>query len=92
MEEAARQQKKVKIVTEKKDTFKFNYIDFEDGQFFGVNETEGEEVKVPINPEEIVSVNLKKKGMPTWAIIVISALAGVAIFIGIAFIGYASGW
>ena len=90
IEEATRQQKKVKIVTEQKATYKFNQIVFEDGQLYGENVIKGEKVKVPINPEEIVSVNLKKKGMPTWAIVVISALAATAIFIVIGAIALAS--
>ena len=86
MEEAARQQTEVKIVTEKKDRYKFNQINFEDGQFYGVNVIEGEKVTVPINPEEIISVKLKNKGMPMWAIVVISVISGAALLFGILWI------
>jgi len=84
LEQAALEQKEVKITTASDETIKYKYIIYEDGQFYGVKDNPGEDVKFPINVDEVYEVLLKKGGLSTWAWIGI--IGGVLI---IAFIIFA---
>jgi len=88
LEQAAQEQKEVKITLTSDETVKYKYIVYEDGQFYGVNDNPGEDVKLPISTEEVAEVWMKEKGLPTWAIVVISAIGGALLLIGIAFLAY----
>ncbi|MBT8235654.1 MAG: hypothetical protein KJO04_05645 [Bacteroidia bacterium] len=92
LEQAVQEQKEVKIVTIDDDTLKYKYIVYEDGQFYGVNDNPGEDVKFPISTEEVAEVLMKEKGLPTWAIVVISAIGGAVLLMGIAMLAYSQGW
>ncbi len=92
LEQAAQDEKAVKIVTVTDDSYKYNYIVYEDGLFYGVKDNPREDVKFPINAEEVVDVMLKDRGMPTWAIVVISAVAGAGLLLLIALWGVSAGW
>ena len=83
LKQAAQEEKAVKIITVDDDTYKYKYIVFEDGQFFGVKDNPGEDVKFPINADEVYEVFEKKGRFPTWAIIVIAGgvLLGVIAII-----------
>ncbi len=83
--------KAVKIITVNDDWYKYNYIVYEDGLFYGVKDNPGEDVKFPINTEEVADVLMKKGGFPTWAIVVISAVAGAGLLLLIAYISVSSG-
>ncbi len=84
LEQAAQQEKAVKIITVDDDTYKYKYIVYEDGQFYGVKNNPGEVVKFPINSEEVTAV-LMKKGLPWWAwtLIVIGGLGVIVIIIAL---------
>ena len=90
LEQAAQDEKSVKIITVNDDTYKYKYIVYEDGQFYGVKDNPGDDVKFPINAEDVAEVLKKEGGLPTWAIVVISALGGIALFIAILAILYAN--
>ncbi len=79
LEQAAQQEKAVKIITVDDDTYKYKYIVYEDGQFYGVKDNPGEDVKFPINAEEVADVLMRGEGLPTWAIVVISVVGGMAL-------------
>ncbi|WP_297695306.1 hypothetical protein [uncultured Eudoraea sp.] len=66
LEQAVREQKEVKIVTVDDNAYKYKYIVYEDGQFYGVKDNPGEDVRFPINVEEVEEVLMKKK-LPWWA-------------------------
>ncbi|WP_157473404.1 hypothetical protein [Eudoraea adriatica] len=85
LQQAVQEEKAVKIVTVDDDAYKYKYIVYEDGKFYGVKDNPGEDVKFPITVEEVEEV-LMKKGLPWWA----WALIGVAV-IGIAIIIVAAG-
>ena len=76
LQQAAQEEKAVKIVTIDDNTYKYKYIVYENGQFFGVKDNPGEDVKFPITVEEVEEV-LMKKGMPWWAwtLIIIGGIA-----------------
>lgn len=90
LEQAAQDEKSVKIITVNDDTYKYKYIVYEEGQFYGVKDNPGDDVKFPINAEDVAEVLKKEGGLPTWAIVVISALGGIALFIAILAILYAN--
>ena len=83
--QAAQQEQAVKITTVDDDTYKYKYIVYEDGQFYGIKDNPGENVKFPIDTEAVTAVMIKK-GLPWWG----WALIGVAV-IGIAFLIVAAG-
>ncbi len=79
LEQAALEQKEVKITTASDETLKYKYIVYEDGQFYGVKNNPGEDVKFPINVDEVYEVLAKKGGLSTLAIIAI-AVGSLLIF------------
>jgi hypothetical protein len=88
LEQAAQDEKAVKIITITDETYQYNYIVYEEGQFYGVKDNPGDDVKFPINAEDVAEVLKKEGGLPTWAIVVVSALAGIALFIVILAIAF----
>jgi hypothetical protein len=89
--QAVQEEKAVKIITVDDDTSKYNYIVYEEGQFYGVKNNPGEDVKFPINSEEVTDVLKKEGGRPTWAIVVISVLGVIVLFLGFASGFFANG-
>ena len=81
LEKAAQEEKAVKVISIDDDTYKYKYIVYEDGQFYGVKDNPGEDVNFPIDTEEVTSV-MMKKGLPWWAWVLI----GAAVITGILFI------
>jgi len=84
LEKASQERIKIKITNKEGETFKYKYITFEEGQFYGVHEPEefGEFVKVPLDSEDIINVRTKNKSASTWVtilVITVPALAIVAI-------------
>ena len=67
LKQAAQEEKAVKIITVDDDTYKYKYIVYEDGQFYGVKDNPGEDVKFPIDKEEVANLLMKNGGIPWWA-------------------------
>ncbi|NNK30233.1 MAG: hypothetical protein HKP04_05200 [Flavobacteriaceae bacterium] len=84
LEKAAQEEKAVKVISIDDDTYKYKYIVYEDGQFYGVKDNPGEDVKFLIDTEEVAEVLMKKGAIPWWAwpLIVIGGLFVVS------FVGY----
>ena len=81
LEQAANTKKAVKVITVDDDSYKYKYIVYEDGQFYGVKDNPGEDVKFPIDTEEVTAV-MMKKGLPWWAWTLIgAALIGIIFLI-----------
>ncbi|WP_339627928.1 hypothetical protein [uncultured Maribacter sp.] len=78
LEQAVQDEKSVKIITVTDDSYKYKYIVYEDGLFYGVKDNPGEDVKFPINADEVAEV-LKKEGLSTWAMIAIIAIPVIII-------------
>ena len=85
LEQAAQEEKAVKVITVDDDSYKYKYIVYENGEFFGVKDNPGEDVKFPITVEEVEEV-LMKKGFPWWAwvLMIAGGIFLILIFIGIA--------
>jgi hypothetical protein len=73
LQQAVQEEKAVEIVTVDDDNYKYKYIVYEDGQFFGVKDNPGEDVKFPIAIEEVEEVLMKNGGIPWWAWVLMSA-------------------
>ncbi|MCX2719723.1 hypothetical protein [Lentiprolixibacter aurantiacus] len=80
LQQAVQEEKAVKIITVDDDSYKYKYIVYEDGQFYGVKDNPGEDVKFPIDTEEVATVLMKKE--PWW----VGTLSGLA-FLAIIFLG-----
>ena len=83
LEEAAEIEQAVKVITVDDDTYKYKYIVYEDGQFFGVKDNPGEDVKFPIATEEVADVLVKNGKIPWWAwpLIVIGGVFVISLVI-----------
>ena len=66
LDEAARQEGKVKTRTVEGKKIKYKKIIQTDGQFYGTKRISGDLVQYPLSPEEISTVRLKNKSASTW--------------------------
>ena len=83
LEQAAQEEKSVKVITVDDDSYKYKYIVYEDGEFFGVKDNPREDVKFPIDTEEVTAV-MMKKGLPWWAWTLISVtVIGIVLWIAL---------
>ena len=66
LEQAAKSEVKVKVITKADETYKFHHIGFEDGKFYGEQKTTGyKNVIIPLQDNEIYKVLLKDKSTST---------------------------
>jgi hypothetical protein len=65
LEQAAKEQLKAKVKTNTNKTYKFQRIGFEDGEFYGLQKTKGEIVRVSLQDNEISKILLQDKTMST---------------------------
>ena len=81
LEKASQERIKTKITNIEGETFKYKYVTFEEGQFYGVHEPEefGEFVKVPLESEDIINVRTKNKYASTWVTILVITVPALAI-------------
>ena len=81
LEKASQERIKTKITNIEGETFKYKYVTFEEGQFYGVHEPEefGEFVKVPLESEDIINVRTKNKSASTWVTILVITVPALAI-------------
>jgi len=61
LDQAVKEEKRVKIKTEDGKTYKFHKVIFEDGRFYGVRKEKGEMVKTPIEQNQLRKVRLHNK-------------------------------
>ena len=66
LEEAVKQEGKVKILTTNQRTIKYKKITSTDGQFYGNKMKGGKWIQTPLNQEEIMRIRLKNKKASTW--------------------------
>ena len=83
LEQAAKAEVKVKVITKAKETYKFHHIGFEDGKFYGEQKITGyKNVIIPLQDNDIYKVLLKNKNHSTMFSIglpIISILAFIAL-------------
>jgi hypothetical protein len=81
LEQASQEKKKAKIKTNTNQTSIYNYISFENGQFYGVKTKSGELARVPLNKNDITEILVQNKSASTWATIAVIAVPVIAITI-----------
>ncbi|MDU8885227.1 hypothetical protein RXV94_03580 [Yeosuana sp. MJ-SS3] len=65
LEQAVKNESKVRVKTKSNEKFKFNRIGEEDGNFYGVKKTNNVEVKTLLDEEYINTINEKDKTLST---------------------------
>jgi len=81
LEQAAQEQKKVKVNRTNNSTYTFKYITNEDGQFFGVKKKSGDIVKLPLLKDDIIKIRIQNKSASTWSTIAVIAVPIIALVI-----------
>ncbi|HHC80428.1 MAG TPA: hypothetical protein ENK46_11140 [Flavobacteriia bacterium] len=78
IEEAVKEQKRVKIKMKDKKVYKFKRIEYEKSVFFGIKKVKGKIVKIPIDVNEIEKLRLHNK---TLSIIYGIGVTVVAVYV-----------
>ena len=87
LEKASREQVKTKVTKTNGDIFKYKFITYEDGVFYGVNVDSGgvqesiETARTPLNEVDVDGVFLKNKSASTWVTILSFAVPVLTIAI-----------
>ena len=81
LEQARQEQIKTKITTSDNEKIKYKYIISEAGNFYGITTEYGEEVKNPLNEEEIQIILTKNKKASTWATVLAIGVPVIGITI-----------
>ena len=87
LEKASREQVKTKVTKTNGDIFKYKFITYEDGVFYGVNVDPGgvqesiETARTPLNEVDVDGVFLKNKSASTWVTILSFAVPVLTIAI-----------
>ena len=87
LEKASREQVKTKVTKTNGDIFKYKFITYEDGVFYGVNVDPGgvqesiETARTPLNEVDVDGVFLKNKSASTWVTILSIAVPVLTIAI-----------
>ena len=82
LEQAAKEEKKVKIITKNNENLKFKRIALENKVFYGIKKTKGEFVKIPLDKKWIQDVKLKDNTLST----VLTIIFPIGIIVGTALI------
>lgn len=91
LEQAVNEHKRAKVETVTKQTYKFQTISFENGQYYGIKMVKGETVKIPIDQANLSKVRLENKSLSVIGTIGVSVLIGFGILVGIAGIALSGG-
>lgn len=94
---ASQEQIKTKIASSNGAISKFDYITYEDGQFYGVNkdfDERGKLVKTPLREQEITNVLTKDKTTSTVLTVgvIVVPVIGITLLIGLASAGPGNPW
>lgn len=81
-----------KIVNTNGEIFKYKYITYDNGVFFGVNLKSGVWIKTPIHQQDLTQVLTKDKSRSTWATIGIIAIPVIATVIIVSTLPWGGSW
>ena len=59
LEKASQEQTKTKVTNTNEETFKYKYVTYENGIYYGVNEKSGELVKTSLDPDYLSNIKIK---------------------------------
>ena len=88
LEKASQEQIKTKITNTNGQDFKYKYITYEDGVYYGVNKKSGELIKTPLSEQEVSKVRLQNKSASTLVTIAAIVVSGGAIALIVGLISY----
>ena len=88
LDQAVQTESKVNVKTTNGKNLILRRIDFENRKYFGVKKAKGEIIKIPLSEETIISIKEKDEGLSTIGTIIIGAILGAVILIGIALATY----
>ncbi|MBT8204920.1 MAG: hypothetical protein KJP14_07390 [Eudoraea sp.] len=91
LDEATKQEGKVKIRTAEGKNIKYKNIIQKDGQFYGTKMIAGKWTQIPLNPDDISNVRLKNKKASTWVTILAVGVPVSALIIWAATADYGIG-
>jgi len=91
LEQAVNEHKRAKVETVTKQTYKFQTISFENGQYYGVKMVKGETVKTLIDQANISQVRLENKSLSVIGTIGLSVLVVFVVVVGVAGIALSGG-
>jgi hypothetical protein len=82
LEKASREQTKTKITNTNGELFKYGYITYEDGIYYGINKKSGELVKTTLDQEYINKVVTKNKSASTWVTVGVIGVPVLFLVVG----------
>lgn len=88
LEKASQEQIKTKISNTNGQDFKYKYITYEDGVYYGVNKKSGELIKTPLSEQDVSKVRLQNKSASTLVTIAAIVVSGGAIALIVGLISY----
>lgn len=92
LEEAVKQESKVKVLTSDQKTTKYKQITSTDGRFYGTKMKGGKWTQIPLNQGHIASVRLKNKKASTWVTVLGFGVPVAALIIWAATADYGIGF
>lgn len=81
MEQAAREQKRTKVLSSSKKKHYYEKIVFEEGQFYGIKKLNKNKVKIPLDTNEINEVYIQSKSKSSWMTIAVIAIPVIALVV-----------
>ncbi|WP_242083877.1 hypothetical protein [Aestuariivivens sediminis] len=81
LEWAATQNRKAKVTTTDKQTYKFKTIRLENDHYYGIKDTKGEIIKTPLQADNLKKIHLQNKGASTVGTIVTAIGCVVAVIL-----------
>lgn len=81
LEKSSQEKIKTKVTNSDGTVFKYKYITYDDGKFYGVNVKSGEQIKTPLQTSEVTQVLSQNKSGSTWATIAIILIPIIAILV-----------
>ena len=87
LEQAVQNESKVKIVTNRNQTFIYKKIVFDEGKYYGVERVKSKKISIPINEDLVKSIQMKNQVLSA----LISVATPIVIIIGIGVINTAGG-
>lgn len=88
LEQASREQTKTKITNTNGQDFKYKYVTYEEGIYYGVTKKSGELVKTPLSEQQVAKVRLQNKSASTLVTIAAIVVSGGAIALIVGLISY----
>jgi len=82
LDQAVNNEAKVKVKTETAENLKFNRIDFNNGNYYGIKKTQGEIVKIQLDEKKIISIREKDEAASTVATILLTVGSVAIILVG----------